>query len=152
MQELAYVLAVLATLWLIGRWLRGDQPTLEPWHVLSENATLRDRLIAHEVSIPVLYTNGVPVDELDLPMPDAEWVQLRHKLGSVRALDRPTFDQRVAHWESVRQYSGPLPPTLRQRIDRHPRRWARSSVFIEAPGNVDRPISEAEWYCLRAGF
>ena len=152
MLELAYVLGVLAFVSLIGRWIRGDQPTLEPWHVLSENATLRDRLIAHEVSIPVLYTNGVPVDELDLPMPDFEWARLRHELGSVRALDRPTFDERVAYWESVRPYSDSLPPTLRQRIDQHPRRWASSSVFIEAPGNVDRRVAEAEWYCLRAGF
>ena len=152
MVELVYVLMIFSAIFLVGYWIRDGDSRVEPWQVLSENATLRDRLVAHELSIPVLFTDGVPIDQLDLPMTDAVWMQLRHTVGFVPVRIRPTLKQRVAYWQSMSPYSGPLPPTVRQRIERIPRRWGRPSFVAKAPGDLDRRISEAEWYCFRAGF
>jgi hypothetical protein len=132
---------------VLGRvWIHVGESQLEPWHVLSENAILRDRLIAHAVSIPVLYDYGVPVDQLDLPMSDARWMQLRHHLKSVTLQPRLTLQQRVAHWQSVRPYSGPVFPTVRQRIESIPRRRGSREYVVEVPGDLNRRMSEAEWY------
>ena len=152
MTELIYVVVIFAAVVLAGYWIRVEEPSLEPWHVLSENATLRDRIVAHEVSIPVLYTRGVPIDQLDEPMPEAAWMHLRYSLESAPVEPRPALKERIAYWQSVRPYSGPLPPTVRQRIRRIPRRWGRRAFVVKAPGDLDRRISEAEWYCFRAGF
>lgn len=152
MFELVYVAVIFAAIALVGYWIHVGGSQLEPWQALSEDATLRDRLIAHEVSIPVLYDYGVPIDQLDEPMSDARWMQLRHRLKSVPVEPRPLLGQRVAHWQRLRPYEGPVFPTVRQRIESIPMRWGRRAYVVDAPGDLNRRISEAEWYCFRAGF
>ena len=70
MAELIYVAVPFSAMFLVGYWIHVGESQLKRWHVFSESATLRDRLIAHEVSISVFYEYGVPVDQLDLLMPD----------------------------------------------------------------------------------
>ena len=122
---------------------------MEPWQVLPQNATLRDRLITNEVSLRVLYSIGTLVDELDYPMAEFRWDQQRNRFSFTRPPIPPTFEQRAEFWESVRPYSGPPLPTLRQRIERFQRRKRDGQIHFNPIQDLDQPISEAGWFVFR---